>query len=654
MADIFETSISGLLTYQRALATTSHNISNVNTDGYSRQRVDLAARTPSAYGNGFVGNGVEATTIRRAYDQARQEAVWRNTSDFKRLETFADYSGRIDDLLADQSAGLSPIMQDFFGAAQDLANDPSSSTARQAMLTQGENLVSRTRFMDDRLREIQTDVEQQLKVQVGEVSEMASAIADLNESIVAARGRTGGQPPNDLLDQRDELVRKLNEKVSAKVVEEGDGAINVFLGNGQALVSRFQANQLTIVNGVDDPQRPEIGLTGNGSTPVNITRNLSGGSLTALLDFRRQVLEPTRDDLGRVATSVAVSVNNQQNLGMQFDGGPDGALGADFFNLGDPEVISRTTNSGGVNPQPDVSLVSGQIDQLTGSNYRLGYDGTQWQMTRLSDNQVVASGSGPFQVDGLSVDVSSLTPGTGDSYLIRPTRQAAYDMSVALNRPSQIAAASPVRVEEATDSSGQATNGGNAQIDGLTFTGGNVPAAGSDITLEYQQAQGGFVVNGGPDVVAYDPSNPAQAAGLQTSLPAPYGGIEFTVSGTPDEGDSFVISRNTNAHGDNANALAMGNLPDQSLMDSGNATFQEAYSGLVGDVGTETLRAKVGRDAQQSVLDQATAAREEVAGVNLDEEAANLAKFQKAYQASAQAVSIANTLFDSLLAAVGR
>lgn len=660
---IFETSVSGLLAFQRALATTSHNIANVNTEGYSRQRVELGTRPALGTGSGYIGSGVQVETVRRVFSQARETAVQRNTAELQRLSTFSEFASRLDDLLADQAAGLSPALQNFFDAVQDVANDPVSSTSRKMLLTAGENLVARLNFLDDRFSALQREVASQMRLQVGEINEIAAAIAELNEAIVAAQGRIG-QPPNDLLDKRDALILDLSERVAAQVVRQEDGAVNVFIGHGQTLVAGSQSNELRLVAGANDPTQPDIAIANPGGTAINITATIQGGSLGGLLNARRELIGPARDELGRIAASIAVAFNNQHNLGMQYATSPSGALGGDFFGIGAPQVISHAGNAG---PQPSVRFDTESIGALKGSNYRLDYDGSKWQLTRLADGEVVDSGTGLLEADGLLVDVSGLT--AGDSFLIRPTRNVIDGMSVLLDRPSQVAAASPLIVREATEANGQASNGGTAQIGKLTITSTDnlQPLSGvGPFTLTYDAATTAFKVTdaGGNAIgtIDYNPATDAEGLLVESSSPAwhpagstsllEYGDMRFEISGVAEDGDQFIISRNANALGDNRNMLALGELAGESIMEGGTATFQEAYAGLVGEIATVARRAEINRDAQQAILDQAIAANQAVSGVNLDEEAANLIKFQKAYQACAQAIAITNTLFDSLLSAV--
>lgn len=650
MGDVFSNGVSGLLAFQRAINTTAHNIANVNTEGYSRQRAELAARAPEAYGNGFLGNGVQVTSTVRLFDQSRQAAVQTSSSEHQRLTTLAEYAGRIDNLLADQTAGLSPSLQSFFDRVQDVATDPSSVPARQTLFSAGQNLVSRLHSLDNQLAQFGAQVEQQLQGQVKQVNHLADEIAQLNESIVTAQASAGGQPANDLLDQRDSLILKLSTLVSTQTVAGENGSVDVFVGNGQMLVGQFSANRVQTLPGRSDRTISEIAITRSDGTPVNITSNIRGGSLGGMLDFRREVLEPTSDRLGLIATSIAEAVNNQNRLGMQYADTPTGQLGGDIFQVAQPQVLTDQGTVG--KPAAGIArLDPSAVGELTGANYRLSYDGSGWTLSNLSTDTATAINSIPQSIDGLLIDVSKVSgAAAGDSFLVRPTRGGAGGIGMAITRASEIAAAAPVRVAQATNASGTPQNQGTGEIGEVRVSSTASLPLNSAYTLTFDASNNRFLVNSNTSTtIAYNPSTDSN--GVARSVPG-LGGVQFTLSGQPSDGDQFLIENNNNAVGDNSNILELGKLADTGILDGGKATFQESYGGLVSDVGTATLRANANRDAQESVLNQAQAARDALSGVNLDEEAANLLKYQQAYQASAQAISIANTLFDSLLAAV--
>lgn len=652
MGDVFDNSISGLLAFQRAISTTAHNIANVNTAGYNRQRTELTARAPTDFGNGFVGSGVQATGTNRLFNQTRQAAVQISSAEYQRLETLAEYSSRIDSLLADQTAGLTPALQSFFDGVQELANAPSSSPARQTLLSASENLVARLHFLDGQLTQLGTDIEQQLLAQVEQINGLADGIVELNQTIVAMQASSGGQPPNDLLDQRDQLMLELSALVATEAVPQGDGSINVFVGNGQTLIGGFTANKLQITPAHTDGTIPDIALARHNGAPVNITTSLQGGSLGGLLDFRRENLDPTRDRLGLIASSIAEAANNQNRLGMHYANGPAGQLGGAIFQVATPQVVP-SQDTLGTAAAGLARLDPSQVGNLTGANYRLSYDGSNWVLSNLSTTTNTPISNIPQYIDGLSIDVSKISGAvSGDSFLIRPTRNGAADIDVAITHASEIAAAAPVRVAQASDTSGTPQNQGTGQIGEVQISSAVSLPLSSAYTLTFDTANNRFLVNGSTSTtIAYDPSQ--DSSGVTRSVPG-LGGVQVTLSGNPSDGDQFVVENNSGALGDNRNLLQLGKLSEIGTLESGETSFQQAYSNLVNEAGTSTLRATTHRDAQQSVLDQAKAAREELSGVNLDEEAANLLKYQQAYQASAQAIAIARTLFDSLLAAVNR
>lgn len=689
MADILGTSVSGLQAFQRALATTSHNISNVNTEGYSRQRAEFETRPPTEMGNGFIGNGVETGTIQRLFDQNLENALRQAGSDFEDKDTLANYAGRIDNLLADKEAGLSPALQGFFDSLQDVANDPASSSARGVALAQAENLVSRFDLLDRRFRDLDSEVNSQLGAEVQEINQYAESIASLNREIREAEGRTG-QPANDLLDQRDLQIRKLSEKVGTQIVAQDDGAVNVFVGSGQPLVTGNSANELTVERNEFDPGRSEIAFAGSAGNQT-ITNTLSGGSIGGLLEFRDEILNPARNELGQLATGMTDAFNAQHRQGIQ----PDGNAGDDFFSVGEPRVLPSSRNSGDLTGTPEVTIVEGAAGDLTGDDYRLSFDGDaeEWILqNRSGGDQATADGDGVITLDGLEVRVDDLDDAEdGDSFEIQPTRDAALDMGVELRNANQIAAAAPVTSGEVAPG-GQAENSGSGEIADVGVTSDENVPFGEEVRLVFDQELGadedqtGFRVevfnpNEGDDgefqellddddAPVFFPFNPAEdnagrmfsGGDLEADFESvgldddenPLAGVEFTMAGAPDVGDSFFIAQNQDATGDNRNAQKLAAVADEGLLNDGSDSPQDFFSAMVGQIGTDTQRAQSARDAQESLLRQAEADRESVSGVNLEEEAANLLRFQQGFQAAARVTAVADEVFQSLLGAIQR
>lgn len=648
MADIFGTATSGLQAYQRALSTAGHNIANANTAGYSRQRVELSTRPPQLSGSSYIGSGVQVDSVRRVYDQFLTDRVRSSTSSVEDLQTFAQFSGRVANLLGDADAGLNGALENFFNAAQGVANDPSSIPARQLMLSEAESLVTRFQYLDTQVSAMRKEVNDQLATVTTEINGLSQAVADINKDIVVATGRAGGQPPNDLLDQRDQLLEELSGLVSITTLAQDDGSLNVFVGNGQALVTGGSAATLSVAGNSFDVTENEIVYSVGGSAAV-ITDTLSGGKLGGLLRFREEILDPAQNSLGRVAVALGTEFNAQHVQGMDLDG----ALGDTFFSLGTPGWSASSTNSGsGILA---VSYDPGSIGNLTTKDYILRFDGGSWSLTDAGGNAIaLASGNGttadPYIVDGLRIAVDGVVPVDGDRFQIRPTRDAGEDIGLAIDNVRSIAAAAPVRIDEATTATGMPINIGDGA---LHFTGVDNGFNSTATAVDISYNAGTLSYTGTIDSVAVSGSfayNPATDSGAAYNI----GGVNFAVTGTPANGDAFTIVTNTDGTGDNTNALALAGLQTALTVENGTTNFQGAYAQMISDVGTRTRQAEISHTAQQALQRQAISDRSAVAGVNLDEEAANLLRFQQAYQAMAQVVTVADSMFQSLLNAVRR
>lgn len=642
---IFGTATSGLLAFQRSLSTTGHNIANVNTPGYSRQRVEVATQVPQISGAGFIGSGVKVTTVTRLYDQFLTDRVRASTASVNNLDIYSQYAGRIADVLGDADAGLNGALENFFNSVQTLANDPTSVPARQLVLSEADSLVARFQYLDDQLDTTREEVNDQLGSLVEEVNSLSQSIADINKEIVVAIGHGGGQPPNDLLDTRDLMLEQLSELVAVTRLEQDDGALNVFIGNGQSLVTGFTAATLSVQGSAYDATEMDI-MYSVGAVSSNITDNISGGKLGGLLSFRSDMLDPAQNALGRISAVLGTEFNLQHALGVDLDGN----LGGDFFTLGAPEVSRHNGNTG--SGTVTASFDDATIGALTIQDYIISYDGAAWSLTDVDGNAVTMTGLGtlasPFNADGLNIVVGG-APDPGDRFMIRPTRTGGEDVGLAINNVREIAAAAPVRIAEATNANGLPTNGGSGRL-AYTSVDSGFAALAADITITFDTALNQFSYTDGGAVsgtLAYDPTTDS---GTSFSI----AGVNFTVTGTPSNGDVFVLGNNTTGIGDNANALLLAGLQGGLTVENGSTNFQGAYAQLISDVGTKARQAEIGGTAQQALLRQARSDRDSLSGVNLDEEAANMLRFQQAYQAMAQVVTVADSMFQTLLSAVRR
>ena len=630
MADILSTSLTGMLAFQRALEMTGHNIANANTPGYSRQVAQFTTRVGQGSGNGFIGAGTQITTIKRIYDAMLGEQLRTSTTSHARFSMLSTLASRIDGLLADPQTGLSGSMQSFFNSVQDLANDPSSTPARQAVLGEANGIVQRFQTLNERLAVIDDEVNQRINASVTDINLLADAIADINDEIVLATGRTGGQPPNDLLDQRDLMIRQLSEQVAVTTVTQDDGSMNVYMGSGQSLVTGNRVSNLAVRGSEFDPTRLEIVYQGSSGNSA-LDSSLTGGVIGGLLEFRTRMLEPSRQALGETAMALAVSFNEQHRSGMDLRG----ALGGDFFSIDPPAVLASSANTG----TGTVSVAVADISALSGADYILEYDGVGYSLSRADTGQaIVMSGSGtpadPFVADGLSFTVGG-APAAGDRMMIRPARDIAGSISTLIDDPQAIAMASPVRVSSGSGNTGDASIGNTSVVDPndpnlltatlITFT--------SPTTYSINGAGSFAYVSGDPIVV---------------------NGASFEISGNPATGDTFNLEANLGASGDNSNGLLLAQVQSTGILSGGSVSINDNYGQLVANVGSTTRQVQSNLDAQSVILSSTEEAYLSKSGVNLDEEAANLIRYQQAYQAVAQVVSVANTLFDSLLNATAR
>jgi len=626
MPDMLGTGLSGLRAMQRALDTTAHNIANVSTEGYSRQRVDFATRTPQSFGGNWVGSGVDAQAVRRVYDSYLSQQTRTSGGNLARLEAFSTQAARLDDMLGDTTNGIGTSLQSFTDALNEVSSTPSSVPARQVLLSQAQAMVERLQNYDSRLRDMDADVNTRISGEARDITTLAKEIAKLNENISAAAAGSG-TPPNDLLDQRDTLIDQLSAKIGVSVVADGN-SLNIFVGNGQPLVLGTTASQITTAPDAIDPERLTLALKTPAGT-VDLTKSVSGGTVGGLVDYRREMLDPARNDLGRITLAVANQVNNQHREGMDLNGN----LGGTFFNVGGVSTTDSLANTG----TATLTATRTNIGALTSNDYVLLNTGSGYTLRNKETGAAVAfTGTGtvadPLVFDGLSVVVGAGS-NSGDQYVIHPTRDAISGLGVAITDPSRVAAAAPIRAAAAT------TNSGTGAITPGEVLDATNPNLLTTTNIVFTSAAT-YSVNGGPNL--------AYTAGSNIDV----NGWRVQISGAPGTGDTFTVRNNAGAVGDNRNAFALADALKAGVLDNGTTSVASAVERLTSDIGLATRSAQNSRDAAQSVNESDIAARDAVSGVNLDEEAANMLRFQQAYQANAQIISIAGQMFDTLLAAV--
>ncbi len=831
MSGILATSLSGLMAAQRSLATVNHNISNVNTEGYSRQRVQQGTNPAMFTGDGFVGQGVNVSNITRSYDQFVNKQLTSSITAFGDVDRYHQLATHVDNIMADPATGMAPAMKRFFNAVNEVADNPSSIPARQVFLSEAGVAVQSFNTMNSRFEEIRALNNSDIGSMVNDINALAKSIAGLNVQIVSELGKSQGlRQPNDLKDQQDVLLTKLAEIVSVSVIPQKDGSSSVFIGSGQALVLQGTSAEFTTMQAEFDPSKPQIGInTVNG--PMDITAQISGGSLAGSLRFRDEVLDPAQQQLGRVAAGLAIEFNAIHEQGYDLNG----TAGTALFSFSDDAVPVMQSSKNSGTALVTANFQDARVNPLAAagldfSDFKLEYvnagGGVDYTLTRIRDNKVInltandtvpatgvfslslaATQPAKFAASAFSmatiISPGTFTPAIADGVVASPRDETLGAFTPAVSgapaevftmnldgiafytKTSALAGESVVKSEldtalatfladSANAASYQVVSGSFAtdnlrlrKLDGtpivpsfasnFTATPGAfaantvniagapaVPSTVGPFTLEVDGLQiyteaaapGGTVTKAELDTAMDIFLSSGPGAGLYAktgtfanndlvlsrlnattstlaitsnfsgvgSTAGAFSGVlvgkavipagidikvDLTSGKTISVGDQFLTRPTYNAAqkmgvniddprkvaaatnieidpvtklpvsvikgpmpSDNRNALILANLENKLGMLGGKASFNDAYGQIVSGVGTLTRAAELSSFSQETLLNQAKASRESLAGVNLDEEAANLIRFQQAYQASAQSISVAKSLFDTLIGAV--
>jgi len=678
MTDLLNIGLSGLNSNRIGLSVTGQNITNVNTEGYSRQTVDFGTRTPESLGGFFLGTGAEVDTVRRITNQFMVASERSDISAFGKAETFSAVMDQLDQLFSNANSGLSGNLSTFYSSLQSAVDDPSSIEARQVFLSTANNLAEKFQGLQDQLLTLQNNIGQQVEAVVVEVSTLAKEIGELNNQINVAIN-SGGEP-NDLLDQRDQALRDLSKLVDVRVVPMENNSISISIGSGQPLVVGTDVFSLTTQVDPDNPAVRELAIQTDSGAKTVVGNSLGGGLLGGLLDAQYGIIDNALNNMGRVALGISGALNSAHNLGMDLEDN----LGGDLFtDINDPATVSNRTiaspNNVGQQDQV-VSVTISDLSKLTTSDYSLTFTAANtYVLTRLSDGKQNAaldpsvtgtltfsgtppppsSGSASVVVDGLTIDLTrpSGSFSAGDSFVLQPTRGFSNDIAVQVERAEFLALASPVRTITGTSNTGTASiSAGEVTNKASAFFTTTAKQLTPPVVIQFTSPTTYDILDN------TNPASPVPLATPQTGLtypPAPPNGIlpasfgfQVAITGNPANGDSFSVDYNTGGVLDNRIGLALTKVQTTELLSNGKLTAEAAYGVFAQEVGSRTGTARRDLAASQVLLAQSQGLQQSVSGVNLDEEAASLIEFEQAYNASAQVISIARSIFDTLISAV--
>ena len=655
MSSLLSIGTQALTANQSALSYTGQNIANVNTEGYSRQRVNFETQDPPILGVAIQG-------LQRITDEYLVKQVWKDTSALSSSEQQAQKIELLDKLMVSDSTSLTSSFDKFFTALQRSVDDPLFIANRQLFLAEAQSLTDNFRNFDSRLREQLGGLTTEIRSMSTDINSLTASIASLNTKIASLAA--GRQNYNTLIDERDQLIKQLSSYLSIDTISP-DGGIttNLNLANGEPLVVAGRASQLSVREGRFDPSQTEVYLT-RGALEVDITPHLGEGALGGIATYRDQVLMPTLAEVGRIALAFTSTMNAQHRQGMDLYGD----LGGDLFNATRTgEVFVSSENKRPVN---SASLFITDTGALQASNYSFRMTGLEsFEVIRQSDGKVFSSDSLPpediqiiegvagkklsVEVEGFRFELSAASlPAIGDEFLFKPTSTGARNMSVAISNPKLLALASPIRVVPAE------TNEGNAFVADIQVTDSRDTSplrAGAIDPLELRfNADGTYSVFDVSDpaspvvfsLAGYDYSSMTYSAGQAIT----FGSFSVTLQNEPKAGDVFSINYNDKGYSDNRNAIKLAALQSAETIDG--FSYQDIYGQLLAQVGTQANSARIAYMADQSVLSASENALQSVAGVNLDEEATRLIQYQQAYTASTRLITTYQTIFDSLLSAV--
>ena len=651
MADLLSTGISGVRTYQRALATVGNNIANVDTDGYSRQRLEIVDKSPSSEGSLNIGNGATAVRVQRSYDGFVVENLRSSQSQLSKHQSTLEYVTQLENLLADKQLSLSTSMDGFFSAVQEVSISPSSASARQNMLNVANTTASQFNSVGGQLSRIEQDSYNDIKGKVNELNQFASQIANINASL--NQSNSVDKQPNQLLDLRDTLIQDMSKLLRVVAVERANGSVDVHIGDvasGQYLVQGNKGNTVTIQRSDTNPDDAVLMVAAHTSSQE--VSQLVGGSIAGISEFRHNALNTLRDDLDALAQVFVGEVNAAHTIGID----AHGQFGGDLFSLASVYSVTPETNADtgeGVNTGTAYVSVSAvpnaKIDNLAMDLSYSHNAATGTGLWTLASATESVTGTQELTLGGIKVTLSGV-PQDGDSFSLKSNKRPIDALEVLVTNHTNIAAGGAVSVGRISANA----SGTRMLLDGYNkpaATTANTAIGAPDVREQLRQS---IDIEFGANGSSYDLKDVVTGAIIasgtySTGSTIEHNGWKVSFDGAINANDKFTVRGNTYQAGDNRNLLSIIGLQGNKDVFNGDGDFTEVYTDTISNLGSSLVQSAVSRDAQQIIVDQAQAKRDETSAVSLDEEAANLLRFQQAYQASAQIISTANKLFDTIL-----
>ena len=655
--NLYQTGVSGLLSAQQQLATTGHNIANVNTEGYSRQRAEQSATDAIRAGGNYVGTGTYVADISRLYDQFAYREQVINQSNLGAANASNTSLTQLNGLLDSAGGAITGSIEQFYQSINSIADNPSDPALRDIAINQANTLATNFNNLNDSFDRIEASTNSEIEEIAKQISDLSTELANINGRILHTN--SPGQPgqPNDLLDERDRLINQLAEFTNVNTVTDANGVMTVMIGSGNTLVAGSTALRVEVMPGDPDPLKTQVAIASDNTT-IRLKQDSLGGALGAKIKFRDEDLAQARSSINRVSLVLSETLNGAQRQGLDLNRGQGASFFRDINDTTSQEarILSHQGNSNTFRSGIEIT----DVTQLPTNEFELVYDGANYQLTNLADGTTTnlgPQGAGTYNTAfGFNFVENAGTPVAGDKFTIRPNANSAALMQVEIIDGKAIAASSAVSV---TPSDNNVSAGGINIVDVADPVAARAAAPMRIDVLENPPGSGTFNytitdnTNTTSAPIAYTP--PSQ----QIQLPPAPATAAFTVEITgrpsgqaPNGPEQFTIG-DAFGTGNGENAKFIADTRDQGIINGGRENFRQSIGITTAQVGSHAKAAELGAETSQALFTQAFNRNQETSGVNLDEEAANLLRFQQAYQASSRVVSVANTIFDTLLSAVG-
>lgn len=661
---LYQTGVSGLLAAQQQLATTGHNIANVNTEGYNRQRAEQNTLLGHNNGGNYIGTGTYINDIVRIYDKFAYKEQLFNQSNLGNSDTLHKDLTHLNQIMSFSGTAVVDGIDSFYQTMNGIADNPSDLGLRSIALSQASILASDFRSLSEDFDQLEKSVNGEIEQIVAKISSISFEIAKINEQVLTDKGLTTNGQPNDVLDRRDQLIHELGEYTNVTAIEDQNGVMTVMIGSGATLVAGITPLSVSVKSGDPDPSKTELQIFGPNST-VALNGAALGGALAAKMEFRDEHLAQTRADIDRLAMAISYSLNTAQNQGLDLNEQQGLNIFTDINTtaLMEGRVLTPSKNNGTVSASVEITDVS----LLTTDEYQVKYDGVNYVMTNMNTmSSTVLALTPPNRYDsgqGFDFVIDSGVPVADDVFVIRPGENSAALMKVTLTSELGIAASSAVEVK---------TSDNNVSDGFMNITEVYDPEAARNFTSTLNAGLTVDVYESAPGTYSYrvfDSGNPPPAPAIATGsfaagssalidLPPLPSGPAFQIEIGGDPVGQGPLARETfnivDAYGigNGANAVQMALTQEKGILNNGKETFGQGMAITIAGVGSKAKSAELVANTAEALYTQAFNRNQEISGVNLDEEAANMLKFQQAYQAASQIISTANTLFDTILNAV--